>query len=48
MLILLGDAKAQKSGSKDVSSIQSINGTAVAEYLESYALSQSLQDRDAQ
>ncbi|KAJ5663136.1 Interphotoreceptor retinol-binding [Penicillium longicatenatum] len=44
----LSDAKAQKSGSKDVSSIESITGTAVAEYLESYALSQSLQDRDAQ
>ncbi|KAJ5632661.1 Interphotoreceptor retinol-binding [Penicillium lividum] len=44
----LSDAKAQKSGSKDVSSIESINGTAVADYLELYALSQSLQDRDAQ
>lgn len=46
--MILGDAKAQKDGSKDVSSIESINGTAVAEYLESYAFSQSLQDRDAQ
>ncbi|KAJ5772405.1 Interphotoreceptor retinol-binding [Penicillium odoratum] len=44
----LSDARAQKSGSKDVSSIESINGTAVADYLELYALSQSLQDRDAQ
>ncbi|KAJ5560375.1 Interphotoreceptor retinol-binding [Penicillium frequentans] len=44
----MSDAKAQKDGSKDVSSIESINGTAVAEYLESYAFSQSLQDRDAQ
>lgn len=42
------DANAKANGSKDVSSIESINGTAVAEYLESYALSQSLQDRDAQ
>lgn len=48
VLIILGDAKAQESGSKNVSPIESINGTAVAEYLESYAFSQSLQDRDAQ
>ncbi|KAJ5263270.1 Interphotoreceptor retinol-binding [Penicillium angulare] len=44
----LGDAKTQENGSKDVSPIESINGTAVADYLESYAFSQSLQDRDAQ
>ncbi|KAJ5813601.1 Interphotoreceptor retinol-binding [Penicillium pulvis] len=44
----MSDAKAQKDGLKDVSPIESINGTAVAEYLGSYAFSQSLQDRDAQ
>ncbi|KAJ5166173.1 Interphotoreceptor retinol-binding [Penicillium canariense] len=44
----LNDAKLQQSGSKDVSSLVSINVTDAAEFLESYASAQSLQDRDAQ
>ncbi|KAJ5787808.1 Interphotoreceptor retinol-binding [Penicillium paradoxum] len=44
----LGDAKLQKSGSKAVSPLVSINGTDVAKYLELYADGQTLQDRDAQ
>lgn len=42
------DAQLQQNGSQDVSPLESINGTAAAEYLESYASLQSLQDRDAQ
>ncbi|KAJ5622547.1 Interphotoreceptor retinol-binding [Penicillium herquei] len=44
----LSDAKAQSNGVKNVSPIDTMNGTAVAEYLASYAFSQSLQDQDAQ
>ncbi|KAJ5595511.1 Interphotoreceptor retinol-binding [Penicillium hispanicum] len=44
----LNDAKAQQSGSKNVSPLVSINGTDAAKFLESYASNQSLQDRDAQ
>jgi hypothetical protein len=45
---LLDDAKLQKTNSKAVSPLASINGTDVATFLESYASGQSLQDRDAQ
>ena len=45
---LLDDAQLLQSGSKEVSPLESINGTDVAEYLESYASGQSLHDRDAQ
>jgi hypothetical protein len=47
-LTLPDDAKLQKSDPKAVSPLVSINGTDVAEYLESYANGQNLQDRDAQ
>ncbi|OGE48578.1 hypothetical protein PENARI_c027G03066 [Penicillium arizonense] len=43
----LNDAKLQKTNSKAVSPLASINGTDVATFLESYASGQSLQDRDA-
>jgi hypothetical protein len=43
-----GDAQLQQEGAENVSPLESINGTDVAEYLESYASLQSLQDRDAQ
>lgn len=42
------DAKLQKTGSKAVSPLVSINGTDAAEFLELYAFGQNLQDRDAQ
>lgn len=42
------DAKIQKTDPNAVSSLNSINGTEVATYLESYADGQNLQDRDAQ
>jgi hypothetical protein len=48
LICVLGDAHLQQSGTKNVSPIESINDTRVAEYLESYASLQSLQDRDAQ
>jgi hypothetical protein len=51
MLLLttsLDDAKLQKSNPKAVSPLESINGTDVAKFLQSYASGQSLQDHDAQ
>ncbi|KAJ5670657.1 Interphotoreceptor retinol-binding [Penicillium maclennaniae] len=44
----LSDAQLQQKGADNVSPLETINGTVVAEYLESYASLQSLQDRDAQ
>ncbi|KAJ5824820.1 Interphotoreceptor retinol-binding [Penicillium robsamsonii] len=44
----LGDAKLQKNDPDAVSPLVSINGIAVATYLESYSNDQNLQDRDAQ
>ncbi|KAJ5122998.1 Interphotoreceptor retinol-binding [Penicillium atrosanguineum] len=44
----LSDAQLRQNGANNVSPLETINGTAVAEYLESYASLQSLQDRDAQ
>ncbi|CAL5869039.1 uncharacterized protein PFLUO_LOCUS3267 [Penicillium psychrofluorescens] len=44
----LNDSKLLQAGSTTVSALVSINDIDVAQYLESYALSQSLQDRDAQ
>lgn len=44
----LDDAKLQKTNSKAVSPLASINGTDVTKFLQSYSSGQSLQDRDAQ
>jgi len=45
---LIGDAKVKEDSPNAVSPLVSINGTGAAKYLESFAFSQALQDRDAQ
>ncbi|KAJ5980492.1 Interphotoreceptor retinol-binding [Penicillium waksmanii] len=44
----LNDANVKEQNPKDVSPLVSINGTDAAKFLETYAFSQALQDRDAQ